>query len=97
MGKAPGSALNPTRDHGLYGRLWQKQPQTGQPPWLFLDDVTLTTVSEWLDTPAHWQPPGDQRGYAEILARRRLPSLTAAGLWLCDESSACYLLRDPAW
>ena len=29
-------------------------PQAGQPPWLLLDDVTLTTVSECLDTPAHW-------------------------------------------
>jgi hypothetical protein len=95
--KAPGSALNPTRDHGLSGRLWQKQPQTGQPPWLLLDDVTLNTVSGWLDTPAHRQAPGCHRGYAEILARRRLPSLTAAGLWLCDESFACYLLGKPAW
>ena len=54
MGKAPGSAVNPTCDHGLYGRLWQKQPQAGQPAWLLLNDVTLTTVSECLDTPAHW-------------------------------------------
>jgi hypothetical protein len=88
--------LNPIRDHGLSGRLWQKQPQSGQPPWFLLDDVTLTTVSEWLDTPAHRQAPGCHRGYAEILARR-LPSLTAAGLWLCDESFACYLLCKPAW
>jgi hypothetical protein len=95
--KAPGSVLNPTAIATCPARLWQEQPQAGQPPWLVRGDVTLTAVSGWLGTPARRQAPGCHRGYAEILARRRLPSVTAAGLWLCDESFACYLPWDPAW
>jgi hypothetical protein len=44
--KAPGSALSLARDHDLSGRLCQEQLQTGRPPWLFLDHVTLIPVSE---------------------------------------------------
>jgi hypothetical protein len=57
------------RDHDLFDRLWQEQLTTGQPPWLFLDDDTLTTVSEWLDTPTHLQARDYHRSHAEILAR----------------------------
>jgi hypothetical protein len=57
------------RDHDLFDRLWQEQLNTGQPPWLFLDDDTLTTVSEWLQTPTHAQARDYHRGHAEILAR----------------------------
>jgi hypothetical protein len=76
----PGAGLRPQpdRDLDLPGRLWQEQLQTS-PPWLFLDDVTLTTVSEWLDSPVYWQARDYHRGHAEILARRWLPSVTAAG------------------
>jgi hypothetical protein len=72
--KAPGSALNLTAITTLPGRLWQERPQVSRPLWLFLDEVTLATVSKWLDRPARRQAPDYHRGYAEILARRRLPS-----------------------
>jgi hypothetical protein len=66
----------------------------GRPaPWLVPSDLTLTAVSGRRDRPARRPAPGCHRGPAEILARWRLPSLKAAGLWLCDESFACYLLQ----
>ena len=76
------------RDHDLFDRLWQEQLTTGQPPWLFLDDVTPSpSASGWT------RPPADRRGTtATATARscpRRLPSVTAAGLSLCNESFAC--------
>jgi hypothetical protein len=35
--------------------------------------------------------------YLRLSASRWPPSLPAAGLWLCDESFACYLRWEPAW
>ena len=70
--------------------MWQEQLQAGQPSWLFLEDGRLATVSEWLDTPTHRQARDYHRGHGDILARRRLPSVTAAGLSLCNGSFACH-------
>jgi hypothetical protein len=38
-------------------------------PWLVLDDDTLTTTAEWLDTPTHTQARDYHRDHAGILAR----------------------------
>ena len=40
-----GQRPEPGRGHDLPGRLWQEQPQAGQPSWLVPGDVTLTAVS----------------------------------------------------
>ena len=56
-------------DHDLFDPLWQDRLKTGQPPWLFIDDVTLTTTDEWLATPSHMQAREYHRDHAEILAR----------------------------
>ena len=58
-----------TSDHDLFDRLWDERLKTGQPPWLLLDDVTLTTTAEWLDTPTYTQARDYHRDHAGILAR----------------------------
>ena len=83
------------RDHDLSGRVWREQPQTGQP--VALPRRHAHHGKRVAGYAAHRQAPGYHRGYAEILARRRLPSLTAAGLSPCHESFACYLLWEPRW
>ena len=57
------------RDQDLFDQLRQERLKTGPPPWLFLDDVTLTAVGEWLGTPTHTQARDYHRGHAEVLAR----------------------------
>jgi tetratricopeptide (TPR) repeat protein len=56
-------------DHDLFDSQWQNQLKTSQPPWLFIDDDTLTTTIEWLSTPTHAQARDYHLDHAETLAR----------------------------
>ena len=72
------------RDQDQFATLWQDRLKTAQPVWLLLDDVTLTTTAEWLDTPTHAHARDYHREHAEILARPEaqaaLDELALAGL-----------------
>ena len=63
---------------------WKSALKTGQPPWLLLDDLTLTTTAEWIDTPTHAQARDYHRDHADILARpgarTALDELALAGI-----------------
>ena len=73
-----------TSDQDLFDRLWEERLKTGQPAWLVLDDVTLTTAAEWLGTPTHAQARDYHRDHAGILARpgarTALDELALAGI-----------------
>jgi tetratricopeptide (TPR) repeat protein len=73
-----------TSHQDLFDRLWDERLKTGQPPWLVLDDATLTTTAEWLDTPTHAQARDYHRDHADILARpgasTALDELALAGI-----------------
>jgi hypothetical protein len=73
-----------TSHQDLFDRLWEERLKTGHPPWLLLDDLTLTTTAEWLDTPTHAQARDYHRGHAGILgrpgARTALDELALAGI-----------------
>ncbi len=68
----------------LFDRLWEERLTTGQPAWLLLDDLTLTTTAEWLGTPTHAQARDYHRDHAGILAhpgaRTALDELALAGI-----------------
>ena len=53
----------------LFDQLWQERLGTPQPPWLFIDDTTLTTVGEWLQTPTHVLARDYHLGHVGLLAR----------------------------
>ncbi len=73
-----------TSDQDLFDRLWDERVKTGQPKWLLLDNVTLTTTTEWFDTPTAVQMRDYHRGHADILARpdarTALDELALAGI-----------------
>jgi hypothetical protein len=58
-----------TASQDLFDRLWDERLNAGQPPWLLLDDVTLTTTAEWLGTPTYAHARDYHRDHAAILAR----------------------------
>ena len=93
--KAPGSALNPAAIMTCPAGCGRSSRRPAGPVALPRRDAHRGQRAAGYA--AHRQAPGYHRGYDEILARRRLPPLTAAGLSLCDESFACYLLREAAW
>jgi tetratricopeptide (TPR) repeat protein len=57
------------RNQDLFDSQWQERSGTPPPPWLFIEDITLTTVAEWLDTPTHLQARDYQLTQAGLLAR----------------------------
>ena len=58
-----------SRDQELFDQKWQEKVGSQQPPWLLLNDVMLTTITEWLDTPTPTQARDYHRDHAEILTR----------------------------
>jgi hypothetical protein len=73
-----------TASQDLFDRLWDERLKTGQPPWLLLNDVTLTTTAEWLGPPTHAQARDYHRDHAGILIRpgtgTALDELALAGI-----------------
>jgi hypothetical protein len=64
------SACRELRKHDpdLFDQQWRKRLGTKVPRWLLLDDHTLNTVAEWLDTPTHTEARDYHRDHADLLA-----------------------------
>ena len=62
------------RDPDLFDHQWQERLATPQPMWLSLDDTTLTTVGDWLQTPTHLLARDYHLHHADLLARPERPT-----------------------